>query len=104
MLQVEITDASGKTIEGPVPLEVIIIDQNDNRPLFREGPYIGHVMEGSPTGKLTSDQLRQVVAVVLLVPIGLSAGEPGVLVHVDGHSSGTPSLIINIRDDSKEAT
>ncbi|XP_044283908.1 cadherin-13 isoform X1 [Varanus komodoensis] len=49
-LQVEITDASGKTIEGPVPLEVIIIDQNDNRPLFREGPYIGHVMEGSPTG------------------------------------------------------
>ncbi|XP_053256110.1 cadherin-13 [Podarcis raffonei] len=48
--QVEITDASGKTIEGPVPLDIIIIDQNDNRPLFREGPYIGHVMEGSPTG------------------------------------------------------
>ncbi|XP_042294224.1 cadherin-13 [Sceloporus undulatus] len=49
-LQVEITDASGKSIEGPVPLDIIIIDQNDNRPLFREGPYIGHVMEGSPTG------------------------------------------------------
>lgn len=49
-LQVEITDVSGKSIEGPVPLDIIIIDQNDNRPIFREGPYIGHVMEGSPTG------------------------------------------------------
>ncbi|XP_036009632.1 cadherin-13 isoform X2 [Mus musculus] len=48
-LYVETTDASGKTLEGPVPLEVIVIDQNDNRPIFREGPYIGHVMEGSPT-------------------------------------------------------
>lgn len=50
-LFVETTDISGKTLEGPVPLEVIVIDQNDNRPIFREGPYIGHVMEGSPTGK-----------------------------------------------------
>ncbi|XP_034282423.1 cadherin-13 [Pantherophis guttatus] len=49
-LQVEITDISGKTIEGPVPFDIVIIDQNDNRPIFREGPYIGHVMEGSPTG------------------------------------------------------
>ncbi|XP_015271046.1 PREDICTED: cadherin-13-like, partial [Gekko japonicus] len=49
-LQVEITDANGKSIEGPVPLDIVIIDQNDNRPIFREGPYIGHVMEGSPTG------------------------------------------------------
>lgn len=49
-LFVETTDASGRTLEGPVPLEVIVIDQNDNRPIFREGPYIGHVMEGSPTG------------------------------------------------------
>uniref|UniRef100_A0ACB8E9S9 Cadherin-13 n=1 Tax=Sphaerodactylus townsendi TaxID=933632 RepID=A0ACB8E9S9_9SAUR len=48
-LQVEIIDPSGKSIEGPVPLDIIIIDQNDNRPIFREGPYIGHVMEGSPT-------------------------------------------------------
>uniref|UniRef100_A0A9L0RF92 Cadherin-13 n=1 Tax=Equus caballus TaxID=9796 RepID=A0A9L0RF92_HORSE len=49
-LFVETTDVNGKTLEGPVPLEVIVIDQNDNRPIFREGPYIGHVMEGSPTG------------------------------------------------------
>uniref|UniRef100_U3KMQ1 Cadherin-13 n=1 Tax=Oryctolagus cuniculus TaxID=9986 RepID=U3KMQ1_RABIT len=49
-LFVETTDANGRTLEGPVPLEVIVIDQNDNRPIFREGPYVGHVMEGSPTG------------------------------------------------------
>uniref|UniRef100_K7GJR2 Cadherin 13 n=1 Tax=Pelodiscus sinensis TaxID=13735 RepID=K7GJR2_PELSI len=49
-MQVEITDVSGKSIEGPVLLDIIVIDQNDNRPIFREGPYIGHIMEGSPTG------------------------------------------------------
>ncbi|KAG8437478.1 hypothetical protein GDO86_008253 [Hymenochirus boettgeri] len=49
-LQVETTDESGKTLEGPVDLEIIIIDQNDNRPIFRDGPYVGHVLEGSPTG------------------------------------------------------
>lgn len=49
-LAVETIDDSGRTLEGPVPLEVIVIDQNDNRPSFREGPYVGHVMEGSPTG------------------------------------------------------
>ncbi|XP_043841192.1 cadherin-13 [Dromiciops gliroides] len=49
-LFVETIDVSGKTIEGPVSLDIIVIDQNDNRPIFKEGPYIGHVMEGSPTG------------------------------------------------------
>ncbi|TKC48727.1 hypothetical protein EI555_002295 [Monodon monoceros] len=48
-LLVETIDVNGRTLEGPVPLEVIVIDQNDNRPIFQEGPYIGHVMEGSPT-------------------------------------------------------
>lgn len=52
-LFVETVDVNGRTLEGPVPLEVIVIDQNDNRPIFREGPYIGHVMEGSPTGMLS---------------------------------------------------
>ncbi|XP_075289982.1 cadherin-13 isoform X1 [Opisthocomus hoazin] len=49
-LEVEVTDISGKTIDGPVRLDISVIDQNDNRPMFREGPYVGHVMEGSPTG------------------------------------------------------
>ncbi|XP_009681208.1 cadherin-13 isoform X2 [Struthio camelus] len=49
-LEVEVTDLSGKIIDGPVRLDVSVIDQNDNRPMFKEGPYVGHVMEGSPTG------------------------------------------------------
>ncbi|KAJ7399266.1 cadherin-13-like [Pitangus sulphuratus] len=50
-LEVEVTDLSGKTIDGPVRLDIAVIDQNDNRPMFKEGPYVGHVMEGSPTEK-----------------------------------------------------
>ncbi|XP_032556946.1 cadherin-13 isoform X2 [Chiroxiphia lanceolata] len=49
-LEVEVTDLGGKTIDGPVRLDISVIDQNDNRPMFKEGPYVGHVMEGSPTG------------------------------------------------------
>ncbi|XP_035399422.1 cadherin-13 isoform X7 [Cygnus atratus] len=49
-LEVEVTDLSGKVIDGPVRLDISVIDQNDNKPMFKEGPYIGHVMEGSPTG------------------------------------------------------
>ncbi|XP_009465573.1 PREDICTED: cadherin-13 [Nipponia nippon] len=49
-LEVEVVDVTGKTIDGPVRLDISVIDQNDNRPMFKEGPYVGHVMEGSPTG------------------------------------------------------
>lgn len=41
---------SGKLVEGPVDLDVYVIDQNDNRPIFREPRYFGEVLEGSPTG------------------------------------------------------
>ncbi|XP_058669408.1 cadherin-13 isoform X1 [Ammospiza caudacuta] len=49
-LEVEVVDMNGKTLDGPVRLDVSVIDQNDNRPMFKEGPYVGHVMEGSATG------------------------------------------------------
>uniref|UniRef100_A0A3B4E8B5 Cadherin-13 n=1 Tax=Pygocentrus nattereri TaxID=42514 RepID=A0A3B4E8B5_PYGNA len=49
-LQVSTTDMSGKLVEGPVDLDVYVIDQNDNRPIFRESRYSGEVLEGSPTG------------------------------------------------------
>ncbi|XP_058848530.1 cadherin-13-like isoform X2 [Acipenser ruthenus] len=49
-MQVETTDLSGKTLEGPVDVEVAIIDQNDNRPVFKGGPHVGEILEGSPTG------------------------------------------------------
>ncbi|XP_061102289.1 cadherin-13 isoform X2 [Conger conger] len=49
-LQVSTTDPSGKTVEGPVQLDVSVIDQNDNRPIFSETRYAGEVLEGSATG------------------------------------------------------
>ncbi|XP_054125443.1 cadherin-13 isoform X1 [Melozone crissalis] len=49
-LEVEVVDMNGKILDGPVRLDVSVIDQNDNRPMFKEGPYVGHVMEGSATG------------------------------------------------------
>ncbi|MGH0159988.1 UNVERIFIED_CONTAM: hypothetical protein FKN15_061032 [Acipenser sinensis] len=53
-MQVETTDLSGKTLEGPVDVEVAIIDQNDNRPVFKGGPHVGEILEGSLTDVLTS--------------------------------------------------
>ncbi|XP_029290376.1 cadherin-13 [Cottoperca gobio] len=49
-LEVSTTDFAGNLVEGPVILEIIVIDQNDNRPIFRETRYTGEVLEGSPTG------------------------------------------------------
>ncbi|KAL4657078.1 cadherin-13 isoform X2 [Arapaima gigas] len=49
-LEVSTTDLSGKVVDGPVVLEVSVIDQNDNRPIFQESRYAGEVLEGSPTG------------------------------------------------------
>ncbi|KAJ8335504.1 hypothetical protein SKAU_G00388460 [Synaphobranchus kaupii] len=49
-LEVSTTDLSGETLEGPVALDVSVIDQNDNRPIFNETRYAGEVLEGSPVG------------------------------------------------------
>ena len=48
------TDLSGNLVEGPVNFTVTIIDQNDNRPIFKEMRYTGEVLEGSPTGRALS--------------------------------------------------
>lgn len=32
-------------------LVITVIDQNDNRPIFKETRYTGEVLEGSPTGR-----------------------------------------------------
>ncbi|XP_024137460.1 cadherin-13 [Oryzias melastigma] len=50
MLEVSTTDLAGNIAEGPVMLVITVIDQNDNRPIFREARYTGEVLEGSPTG------------------------------------------------------
>eukprot|EP00062_Callorhinchus_milii_P021760 gi/632978814/ref/XP_007906125.1/ PREDICTED: cadherin-15 isoform X3 [Callorhinchus milii] len=43
---------SGNPLEDPTDLEIIVIDQNDNRPVFDQQHFIGHVLEGSPPGTL----------------------------------------------------
>ncbi|KAM6946121.1 cadherin-13 [Aplochiton taeniatus] len=52
MLEVSLTDMGGNLMEGPVSVAVTVIDQNDNRPIFKESRYAGEVLEGSPTGTI----------------------------------------------------
>ncbi|XP_040894291.1 cadherin-13 isoform X2 [Toxotes jaculatrix] len=49
-LQVSTTDFAGNLVDGPTLLLITVIDQNDNRPIFKETRYAGEVLEGSPTG------------------------------------------------------
>ncbi|XP_029010371.1 cadherin-13 [Betta splendens] len=49
-LEVSTTDFDGNPADGPTLLLITVIDQNDNRPIFRETRYSGEVLEGSPTG------------------------------------------------------
>ncbi|XP_075325478.1 cadherin-13 [Odontesthes bonariensis] len=49
-LEVSTTDFAGNVMEGPAKLAITVIDQNDNRPIFKETRYTGEVLEGSPTG------------------------------------------------------
>ncbi|KAF7664238.1 hypothetical protein LDENG_00183690, partial [Lucifuga dentata] len=49
-LEVSTTDSGGNLIEGPAIVVITVIDQNDNRPTFKETRYTGEVLEGSPTG------------------------------------------------------
>ncbi|KAM9854303.1 cadherin-13 [Aulostomus maculatus] len=49
-LEVSTTDLAGNLVEGPAIMVITVIDQNDNRPIFRETRYAGEVLEGSPTG------------------------------------------------------
>lgn len=50
LLEVSTTDFAGNVVEGPAILVITVIDQNDNRPIFKETRYTGEVLEGSPTG------------------------------------------------------
>ncbi|XP_074864627.1 cadherin-15 [Carettochelys insculpta] len=40
----------GTTLEEPTDLEIVVMDQNDNRPLFRQEVFTGHVVEGAVPG------------------------------------------------------
>lgn len=43
-------DLGGTTLEDPTDLEIIVVDQNDNRPLFRHDVFTGRVVEGAAPG------------------------------------------------------
>ncbi|NWS72342.1 CAD15 protein, partial [Crotophaga sulcirostris] len=43
-------DLGGVTLEDPTDLEIIVVDQNDNRPLFQQDVFTGHVVEGAEPG------------------------------------------------------
>ncbi|NXX80492.1 CAD15 protein, partial [Urocolius indicus] len=43
-------DLGGVTLEDPTDLEIIVVDQNDNRPLFGQDVFTGHVLEGAEPG------------------------------------------------------
>nr|XP_040024487.1 cadherin-13-like isoform X1 [Gasterosteus aculeatus aculeatus] len=49
-LEVSTTDFAGNLVEAPALLVITVIDQNDNRPIFKEQSYTGEVLEGSPKG------------------------------------------------------
>ncbi|KAH0619699.1 hypothetical protein JD844_000631 [Phrynosoma platyrhinos] len=43
-------DLGGVPLEDPTDLEIVVMDQNDNRPLFRKKVFAGHVVEGAAPG------------------------------------------------------
>ncbi|XP_053305167.1 cadherin-15 isoform X2 [Spea bombifrons] len=45
-------DSGGVTLEEPTDLEIVVIDQNDNRPVFSQRVFHGHVLEGAVPGTL----------------------------------------------------
>ncbi|XP_027712793.1 cadherin-17 [Vombatus ursinus] len=51
VLQVEVLDAGGNRVEGPVPITIEVLDINDNRPVFLQRQYNGTVRQSSRPGK-----------------------------------------------------
>ncbi|XP_063168748.1 cadherin-15 isoform X2 [Candoia aspera] len=45
-------DLGGVPLEDPTDLEIVVLDQNDNRPLFQQDVFTGHVVEGAEPGTL----------------------------------------------------
>ncbi|XP_040838155.1 cadherin-15 [Ochotona curzoniae] len=43
-------DLGGSTLEDPTDLEIVVVDQNDNRPAFLQEMFVGRVLEGAAPG------------------------------------------------------
>lgn len=44
-------DLGGSTLEDPTDLEIVVVDQNDNRPAFVREVFVGRVLEGAAPGE-----------------------------------------------------
>ncbi|XP_036597290.1 cadherin-17 [Trichosurus vulpecula] len=51
ILQVEVLDAGGNLVEGPVTITIVVEDINDNRPVFLQTQYNGTIRQNSRPGK-----------------------------------------------------
>ncbi|XP_048210774.1 cadherin-15 isoform X2 [Perognathus longimembris pacificus] len=47
-------DLGGSALEDPTDLEIVVVDQNDNRPVFLQEVFLGHVLEGAVPGTLVT--------------------------------------------------
>ncbi|XP_058011076.1 cadherin-15 isoform X2 [Ahaetulla prasina] len=45
-------DLGGVPLEDPTDLEIVVLDQNDNRPVFQRDVFTGHVVEGAEPGTI----------------------------------------------------
>lgn len=43
---------SGERLESPTTIEIYVLDQNDNRPVFTQKDFIGTIPEFSVPGKM----------------------------------------------------
>lgn len=41
---------SGERVENPTTIEIVVLDQNDNRPIFTQRQFVGSVAEFSVPG------------------------------------------------------
>lgn len=41
---------SGERLENPTTIEIVVLDQNDNRPVFTQSQFVGTVSEFSVPG------------------------------------------------------
>ncbi|XP_043937769.1 cadherin-15 [Protopterus annectens] len=53
-LKVYAVDSNGKPLEDPTNLEIVVIDQNDNKPTFLQQIFTGRIPEGSAPGTLVA--------------------------------------------------
>ncbi|NXM81642.1 CAD15 protein, partial [Oenanthe oenanthe] len=80
-------DLGGVTLEDPTDLEIIVVDQNDNRPLFRQDVFTGRVVEGAEPGGTGWG-----------VGLGWAPSQAGASTHRGPAATGTCVLTVDATD------